>query len=74
MVAGEVIFKDGKFAKVDKNAVMEELAASLQVPLTSEEERRRQLSREVFPYVKKFYDGWLDDSTCHPFYCQSSRH
>lgn len=73
MVAGEVILKDGKFTKVDKEAVLTELAASLSVPPTPEEERRRYLSREVFPHVKAFYDGWLNHCDCHPFYCQSSR-
>lgn len=74
MVAGEVILKEGKFTKVDKEAMLEELAGSLRVPLTSEEERRCELAREVFPYVKKFYNGWLEHSHCDPFYCQSARH
>jgi cytosine/adenosine deaminase-related metal-dependent hydrolase len=74
MVAGEVIYQNGRFTHIDKNAVLEELAASLQVPFTPEEQRRRELSSEVFPYVKSFYDGWLDHSHCHPFYCQSDRH
>ncbi|HEY9639550.1 MAG TPA: amidohydrolase family protein [Coleofasciculaceae cyanobacterium] len=74
MVAGEVILQDGKFTKVDKAAVLEELADSLRVPLTPEEARRRQLAQAVFPYVKGFYDGWLDHSQCHPFYCQNCRH
>lgn len=74
MVAGEVILKQGKFTKVDKAAVLAELAASLQVPLTPEEQRRQELAREVFPYVKKFYSGWLDRCPCNSFYCQNSRY
>ncbi len=74
MVGGEVVLKDGRFTKVDKDAIVEELAASLRIPLTLEEQRRRELSSEVFPYVKKFYDGWLDHSACSSFYCQNSRH
>jgi hypothetical protein len=74
MVGGEIILKEGKFTKVDKEAVLEELAVSLRVPLTPTEERRRQLAHEVFPYVKGFYDGWLDHSQCNPFYCQNCRH
>lgn len=73
MVNGEVILKEGKLTKVDKQAVLEELAASLRVPLTSAEQRRRQLAKDVFPYVKQFYDGWLDHTHCHPFYCHSRR-
>ena len=73
MVAGEVVLRDGRFTRIDKAAVLEELAASLRAPLTPEEEARRGLSREVFPVVKHFYDGWLDESARTPFYRPSSR-
>jgi 5-methylthioadenosine/S-adenosylhomocysteine deaminase len=73
MVAGEVVLQDGRFTRIDKEAALEELAASLRAPLTPEEEARRRLSREVFPVVKRFYDGWLDDSAREPFYRPSSR-
>lgn len=73
MVAGEVILKDGKFTKVDKDAALAELAASLSGSRTPEEERRRELSQRIFPEVKRFYDGWLGQCDCRSFYCQSSR-
>ena len=38
MVAGEVVLRDGRFTRVDKAAVLAELAASLRAPLTPEEE------------------------------------
>lgn len=74
MVEGEVILKDGKFTKVNKEEALAELAASLSVPRTPAEERRRELAKRVFPHVKQFYDGWLDNCPCHSFYCQSSRY
>jgi hypothetical protein len=73
MVAGEVILRDGRFTRIDKEAVLAELAAALRAPLAPEEERRRRLSREVFPVVQRFYDGWLDEATRVPFYRPSSR-
>src|SRR5262245_7314189 len=73
MVAGEVILRDGRFTRIDKEAVLAELAASLRAPLTPEEESRQRLSREVFPVVRRFYDGWLDESARVPFYRPSSR-
>src|SRR5438552_5363147 len=54
MVAGEVVLEGGRFTRVDKAAVLEELAASLRAPLLPEEERRRRLSREIFPHVQRF--------------------
>ena len=73
MVAGEVVLRDGRFTRIDKAAALAELAASLRAPLTPEEEGRRRLSREVFPVVKRFYDGWLDEDARVPFYRPSSR-
>jgi 5-methylthioadenosine/S-adenosylhomocysteine deaminase len=73
MVAGEVILRDGRFTRIDKEAVLTELAASLRAPLTPEEASRRRLSREVFPVVQRFYEGWLDEATRVPFYRPSSR-
>jgi len=73
MVAGEVVLRDGRFTRIDKEAVQRELAAALAIPPTVEEEARRRLSREVFPVVQRFYDGWLDESARVPFYRPSSR-
>ena len=73
MVAGEVVLRDGRFTRIDKAAALAELAASLRAPLTPEEEGRRRLSREVFPVIKRFYDGWLDEDARVPFYRPSSR-
>ena len=73
MVAGEVVLRDGRFTRVDREAAVEELAASLRANLTPEEKRRRRLSREVFPVMKRFYAGWLDEGTRQPFYRPSSR-
>jgi cytosine/adenosine deaminase-related metal-dependent hydrolase len=73
MVAGEVVLRDGRFTRIDKDRAIEELAASLRVPLTPEEEARRALARAVFPVVKRFYDGWLDEGAREPFYRPSSR-
>jgi len=73
MVAGEVVLRDGRFTRVDREAAVEELAASLRTNLTPEEKHRRRLSREVFPVMKRFYAGWLDEGTRQPFYRPSSR-
>ncbi len=74
MVGGEVIFDSGMFTKINKQAVLQELAASLQVPLTSEELQRRDLSRRLFPHIKQFYQDWLKSEQYAPHYCQNSRY
>ena len=73
LVAGEPVLRDGQFTRVNKADALEELAASLRAPLQPEEEHRRRLARDVFPHVKRFYDGWLDERTRDPFYRPSAR-
>jgi hypothetical protein len=73
LVAGEVVLRDGRVTRVDKAAVLEELAATLRRPLTPEEEHRRYLSRALFPHVRGFYEGWLEPASADPFYRQNSR-
>ncbi len=73
LVAGEPVLRDGRPTRVDKAAVLEELAASLRAPLRPEEEQRRRLAREVFPHVERFYAAWLDEGSREPFYRQNSR-
>ena len=73
LVAGEAILREGRITRVDKAALLEELAASLRAPLTDEEERRRRLAKQVFPHVKKFYDGYLAGEVREPYYLPSSR-
>jgi hypothetical protein len=43
------------------------------MPPSAEDEDRKRLSREIFPVVQRFYDGWLDENARTPFYRPSSR-
>jgi 5-methylthioadenosine/S-adenosylhomocysteine deaminase len=73
LVAGETVLRDGLFTRVDKAEILRALADALRVPLQPAEQSRRELSPAVLPYVKRFYGGWLDESSRDPFYRPSSR-
>lgn len=73
MVAGEIVYRDGAYTRVDKASVMEEIATWFARPLTTPEIERRQLARDVFPHVRAFYDGYLDGTEDDPFYRPSGR-
>jgi cytosine/adenosine deaminase-related metal-dependent hydrolase len=73
LVQGEVIYADRRFTRVDKDAVLRELADQLARPLTPEEERRREVSRGVLPYLRDFYRDYVPDSDPSPFYVTSAR-
>jgi 5-methylthioadenosine/S-adenosylhomocysteine deaminase len=74
LVAGAPVLQDGQIVRVAKAAVLEELATALRQPLSLEEAQRRQLARDIFPHVQRFYDGWLDEQAREPFYRTSARY
>lgn len=73
MVGGEVIYRDGKFTRIDRDAALAELADMLKRPLSAEEQERQRLAKAVFPQVKAFYDGYLDWNAHRPYYRPSAR-
>lgn len=60
MIAGEVVYAEGRFTRLDREATLAEIASKLDRPLTAAEQDRIALSRAVFPHVQRVYDGWLD--------------
>jgi 5-methylthioadenosine/S-adenosylhomocysteine deaminase len=73
IAAGEIIYQDGKFTKVDRDAALKELSALLKKPFTPDELERRKLSKAIFPHVKSFYEGYYSDEAHVPYYRQNSR-
>src|SRR5712664_2365709 len=73
MVAGEVIYDDGRFTRVDRAAALRELHGSLQHALGDDEIERRQLSKALLPHVRRFYTGYFDPDAHVPYYWPSSR-
>ncbi len=57
MCAGEVIYADGKFTKVDRDGALRALHEDLQRALSDDEVDRRKLSKALLPHVRKFYAG-----------------
>jgi cytosine/adenosine deaminase-related metal-dependent hydrolase len=60
IVGGEPVYREGRFTRVDREAVLEVLAASLSGHRTTAGERRRQLARDVNEHVEAFYRGYLE--------------
>jgi cytosine/adenosine deaminase-related metal-dependent hydrolase len=73
MCAGEVLYQDGRFTRVDREASLKALHDDLQKALTDEEIERRNLSKALLPHVRKFYADYIDPARHEPFYRQSSR-
>jgi hypothetical protein len=70
---GEVIYADGTFTRVDRDAALRALHDDLTKALADDEVERRKLSQALLPHVKAFYDGYYDAGQHVPFYSPSSR-
>jgi cytosine/adenosine deaminase-related metal-dependent hydrolase len=72
MIAGEVVMRDRRFTRVDKDEVLRDLRTALGAPLRPDEIRRRELSRELLPQVRRFYSDWSVDPG-DPWYARNNR-
>jgi 5-methylthioadenosine/S-adenosylhomocysteine deaminase len=73
MCDGEVIYDNGRFARVDRDNALKTLHDELQKALSNDEVERRKLSKALLPHVKKFYANYFDPAKHEPFYRQNSR-
>jgi cytosine/adenosine deaminase-related metal-dependent hydrolase len=70
---GEIIYADGRFTRVDRDAALRQLHDDLAHALADDEVERRKLSKALLPHVKAFYEGYYDAGQHVPFYRPSSR-
>lgn len=73
LVEGEVVLRNGATVKIDKPAVLAEIAAALAVPLKPAEEQRRALARDLIEPTRRLYQGYIREAPRHPFMLPSSR-
>jgi cytosine/adenosine deaminase-related metal-dependent hydrolase len=73
MIAGEFVYRERRFTRLDRDAVLAGLAEALAQPKTPAERDRIALSQALLPHVRRFYDGYLDGQGDEPFYRPSGR-
>ncbi|MFC1937644.1 amidohydrolase family protein [Chloroflexota bacterium] len=60
MVDGEVVLRDGQLTGIDEELLFKEIRTSLARPLLPHEMERNELSRQIEPYLRRFYAGTAD--------------
>lgn len=58
MIEGRVVYRDGAFTFIDRDAALTALSADLQRPPGDAEAGRAALSRKLLPHLKEFYRDW----------------
>ncbi len=72
IIDGEVVMRDGRFTRVNKEDVVRELKEQLSGPVEPDVLRTRAMASELIPYVRRFYDGWATDQGA-PHYSVNAR-
>ncbi|HWJ72220.1 MAG TPA: amidohydrolase family protein [Kaistia sp.] len=58
MIEGRVVYRDGRFTFVDREAVFAALGADLDRPDRPDELARASFSRRILPFIEEFYRDW----------------
>ncbi|MDG4889756.1 amidohydrolase family protein [Mesorhizobium sp. WSM4887] len=72
IINGRVVYEDGRFTLIDRDAILARLEEQMSRPLTEFEQDLRQTSAAILPHVKAFYKGYV--TTEHvPYYKYNSK-
>ena len=72
MIAGEVVYKDRKFTRLDKDDIAAQLAENLARDWTPGELEGGSLGKELIPHLRRFYQGWeMTERQPHSIYNSS---
>jgi len=68
MVDGEVILRDRRLIHVDRENLFKELNKSMKQPLSPHEMKQRKLSKQLEPYLRRFYTGTMEEPSSPHYY------
>jgi cytosine/adenosine deaminase-related metal-dependent hydrolase len=60
MIAGEWVYRERRFTRVDKDHVLARIAEAMAQPKTDAELARITLSESIMPFVHRFYESYLE--------------
>ena len=72
VIDGEVVMRDGRFTRVNRDDVVRELREQMGRPVEPEVLRTRAMARDLMPHVRRFYDDWAVEQGA-PHYRFNSR-
>ena len=69
IVDGEVLLRNRRFTRLDKEDITARLKESLGIPLRPHEEKRAELGRMLVPHVQRYFEQWsLTEGAPHYVY------
>jgi 5-methylthioadenosine/S-adenosylhomocysteine deaminase len=73
IVGGKVIFRNGEFINIDRDAVLGQLSAGLESEPSAEELQRREVADALLTHVTSYYASVQEQSTQQPYYIFNAR-
>src|ERR1700722_13289246 len=73
MIAGETVYQGGRFTRVDRAALTDELAALMGRAPSETDERNRQIGLRLLEEARRFYRGYVREDARTPFYAPNAR-
>ena len=71
--AGQLLFHEGRFTRVDEVALERELATTASVSPSPAFSAFSQTLRDLRPYLARHYEDWPEAGTGYPFYATNER-
>jgi hypothetical protein len=73
MIGGEIVYRDGRFTRVDREEAIAALARQLAAPPSAIDRRNRRLGLGLLEEARRFYAGYASEAGRDPWYKPSSR-
>jgi hypothetical protein len=73
IIAGESVYEAGRFTRVDRVTLTDELAALLGREPTETDKRNREIGLRLLEEARRFYRGYAGEEGRKPFYAPNSR-
>lgn len=59
IIGGETVYREGRFTRIDRDVVLDQIARALDRPDTGAEAEQRRLASAILGTVREFYRDWL---------------
>ncbi len=59
MIGGQVVYQEGRFTRIDRATILDEISRRLEAPRSASESTRARLAADLIGTVREFYRGWF---------------
>ncbi|MDG4889752.1 amidohydrolase family protein [Mesorhizobium sp. WSM4887] len=72
IIGGEIVYEEGHFSRIDREAIMERIEEVMSRPRTPLEDEARQTAKEIVRHIRASYGGYVGKEH-RPYYTYNSK-